>query len=402
MKHLLMVCLLAITITTTQAQTWNPLTITPPRNLYGCWFDTANPDFGMSVGWAYQAGDQIPFAFTTTDGGANNTYSSLFQVYFYGSEDVWFTNSYTGVVVGNGIIQTTNGGNSWNLIEDAATTQAGRLHSVMFPNSTKGYAVGERYDFNYTSMEGMIYKTNNAGGSWTNSTVSQEINNENTLLHTVFSTGAGVVYAGAENTMGAGTSTLFKSTNDGVTWSPMSFGQSIWSLYFVSANTGFAATTNGLYKTTNAGANWTNILPTTAALHTVQIKNGFGFAAGVNGLIYVTNDNGSSWLPMASPVTTTIEKVFVISPQLAYAVGGAGTFLKYTGLPICAVQPLITGNANICANGIDTYSVPAVAGANYVWTVTGGSITSGQGTNQITVQWSNGTAGTIGIQQTNP
>ena len=61
---------------------------------------------------------------------------------------------------------------------------------------------------------------------------------------------------------------------------------------------------------------------------------------------------------------------------------------------------VITGSANTCGNQSNTYNVAAVAGATYTWTVTGGTITSGQGTNQITVQWSNNTAGTVSVEQT--
>lgn len=311
------------------AQSWIALQTPANRNLYGCYFDPTNPDKGMAVGWYIQAQDRIPFGFYTNDGGANITSGSLFQIYFYASSDVWFTNFYNGIVVGNGIIQTTDGGTNWNLIVDAASTQAGILENVMFTNGTDGYAVGQRYDFNYTSMEGMLYKTSNAGGSWTDHTVSAEVNNENTLLHTVYSTGNGVIYAGAENTMGGG-STLFKSSDDGLTWSSLNFTQNIYSLFFTSTDTGFAASTNGLFRTTDAGLSWSNVITTSTPLHAIQIKERFGFTAGENGSIYMTTDNGAAWSPVTSPVSTTISDLYIVSPNLAYAVGTAGTFLKYT------------------------------------------------------------------------
>jgi hypothetical protein len=63
--------------------------------------------------------------------------------------------------------------------------------------------------------------------------------------------------------------------------------------------------------------------------------------------------------------------------------------------------PAITGNTSVCqgATGV-TYSVPNTFSA-YSWTVTGGSIASGQNTNQITVDWNNtpGT-GTVSITVT--
>ncbi|HRI26824.1 MAG TPA: hypothetical protein PK239_00145 [Chitinophagales bacterium] len=73
-----------------------------------------------------------------------------------------------------------------------------------------------------------------------------------------------------------------------------------------------------------------------------------------------------------------------------------------TGITIPTCNPVITGNSTACANAPATYSVPAITGATYVWTVTGGTILSGQGAHQITVQWNNGTAGTVNVEQTVP
>ncbi|PSJ77901.1 serine hydrolase [Sphingobacteriales bacterium UPWRP_1] len=67
------------------------------------------------------------------------------------------------------------------------------------------------------------------------------------------------------------------------------------------------------------------------------------------------------------------------------------------------LQLAITGSATVCTNGVAAYSVPAVPNAVYTWTVTGGVITSGQGTPQITVQWNTGvTSGTVNVEQTLP
>ena len=68
----------------------------------------------------------------------------------------------------------------------------------------------------------------------------------------------------------------------------------------------------------------------------------------------------------------------------------------------CTFTPVITGSPVVCANDPQIYSVPAVAGSSYVWTVAGGNIVSGQGTNQISVLWNNGVAGTVSIVQETP
>lgn len=70
-------------------------------------------------------------------------------------------------------------------------------------------------------------------------------------------------------------------------------------------------------------------------------------------------------------------------------------------------NPSIVGNLTVCAstNAINfyeyNYSTTPVAGNIYFWTVTNGTITTGQSTNQITVRWNSGSpSGTIRVTQT--
>ncbi len=50
-------------------------------------------------------------------------------------------------------------------------------------------------------------------------------------------------------------------------------------------------------------------------------------------------------------------------------------------------SPIVTGPAGVMANSTATYTTPYVAGHLYSWSVVGGAITTGQGTNTITVVW---------------
>ncbi len=59
-------------------------------------------------------------------------------------------------------------------------------------------------------------------------------------------------------------------------------------------------------------------------------------------------------------------------------------------------QPVITGDASICSGTNGFYSISSIPGATgYVWTVTGGTIVSGQNTLNLNVNWGNGTSGTV-------
>ena len=63
--------------------------------------------------------------------------------------------------------------------------------------------------------------------------------------------------------------------------------------------------------------------------------------------------------------------------------------------------PSITGSTAVCTtNQGYVYSVASVAGNTYAWTVTGGTVTAGAGTNSITVTWGAVGTGSVAVTQT--
>jgi len=75
--------------------------------------------------------------------------------------------------------------------------------------------------------------------------------------------------------------------------------------------------------------------------------------------------------------------------------------LDFLGYGYC-MPTTLSSPTQVCANGVQTYSVAAQANTVYTWTVQGGTLLSGQGTNSIQVLWDNGTAGTVSVLQTVP
>lgn len=65
--------------------------------------------------------------------------------------------------------------------------------------------------------------------------------------------------------------------------------------------------------------------------------------------------------------------------------------------------PTITGNSGSCEEATDQYSVVnPTTGYTYQWTITGGTIVSGQGTPTIEVLWDDPAGGTVQVVETNP
>lgn len=311
---------------TAYSQNWTQLSNPNNYLINSCWFDETNPDNGWFVGWRLAGADPVSYGYKTTNGGNSLAYTS-FNYYFWLAQDVNFVNSNNGVAVGSGIIKTNNGGNTWNVTVDNIQ-MAGTMYDVMFNSASTGYAVGQTYDNSYSSYWGVIYKTSDGGESWSSSVITEELQNQNTEFRAVYSTAPGIIYAGGLNTYS--TNSLFKSTDNGLSWAALNFYHDVNSIWFADETTGIIAFENGLYKTTDAGITWANILSTSSTLHSISMKNNYGFAVGANGTIFKTTNTGLSWAPMTSPVNNQLlKKVFQVSNSIAYAVGTNGTILKY-------------------------------------------------------------------------
>jgi PKD repeat protein len=62
--------------------------------------------------------------------------------------------------------------------------------------------------------------------------------------------------------------------------------------------------------------------------------------------------------------------------------------------------PVVSGLSLVCNDDESEYSTPFTSGSTYEWTVTGGSITTGAGTSQVTVLWGDPGYGAISVTET--
>ncbi|MBX2963197.1 MAG: PKD domain-containing protein [Cyclobacteriaceae bacterium] len=200
---------------------------------------------------------------------------------------------------------------------------------------------------------------------------------------------------GGSITSGAGTNSIT------VTWGPAGAGSV--RLVETVISSGCSVTTANYDVTINA-----NPAPVIAGLNTV--------CAGQSGVVYSTANvvgNSYTWTVTGGSITSGAG---TNSITVTWGAAGAGTVqLQETiAATLCSVTtalynvtinanptPAIVGLTTVCADqpGV-VYSTANVVGNSYTWTVTGGSITSGAGTNSITVTWGPAGAGSVRLVET--
>lgn len=309
------------------AQSWVVLPSATGNTSQDLWFNALHPDTGMVCGYYVAAGDVLPFGLRTVDGGSTMAPMDLFfGGSFTGAFGLAFTDVNTGFMCGGGMLKTYDGGQTWIQSMDVFTV-GGLLYDVSFPTAVDGSSVGESWDVN-----GIYMGTHDAGSTWEPHIVSTSANNENTHLTCVASTVPERIYAGAAVSF-SGSPTLFISNDDGVTWTPLAFTVGVNDLVAVQGDTVFAATDLGIYRITAEGGSIQPVLSLfVPGVNSLDLRGTEGLAVAGNGSIYRSVDSGATWSAMTSPVTGTfLISVRFATDRIAYACGGGGTLLRYSG-----------------------------------------------------------------------
>ncbi|MEO0123953.1 MAG: T9SS type A sorting domain-containing protein [candidate division WOR-3 bacterium] len=153
---------------------------------------------------------------------------------------------YTGGYIYNGstyvmaVSKSTDGGTTWE--RDTLTTDYSMCYALAIDRSNSNVVYAGGYN-------GYLFKTTNGGVNWTLSNTG--------LSGTVYdikvaSTKANTVYAGTS-------SGVYKSTNAGASWTSTGLSQNVQAVLINPSNENeiYAATSNGIYKSTTGGGGWT-------------------------------------------------------------------------------------------------------------------------------------------------
>lgn len=96
---------------------------------------------------------------------------------------------------------------------------------------------------------------------------------------------------------------------------------------------------------------------------------------------------------VSASASTTVQGCSFSSLNRSMTVNYSSSGLSYPQVLASPTAPL---------NSTVTYSTPLNAGHTYSWTITGGTILSGQGTNQVTVQWTSAGNQSLTVTETGP
>jgi photosystem II stability/assembly factor-like uncharacterized protein len=156
-----------------------------------------------------------------------------------------------------------------------------------------------------------------------------------------------------------GKGTLLATTDGGRTWATRRAptDDTLRDIYFLNEQTGWIVCDRSIYllrtkeeprsyllRTTDGGASWSRVDVTGADVDVLVTRVAFadrsrGWAFGEMGALYATTDGGANWRREPSGTLHPLERLSVVSPGRAWAVGFGGTILRYAGHAAAPARP---------------------------------------------------------------
>ncbi len=222
---------------------------------------------------------------------------------------VAFSDRDHGVVVGGADIhRTADGGSTWSAVPLPGVARF--LTAVSLRQGT-GMAVGD---------SGRIVYSSDGGASWV-----VRVNGGGAHLRDVWVVDSARAFV-------AGVETILRTTDAGVTWSPVSGagGQTWWTLSFIDSVRGFAGSSQGrILRTTDGGTTWASQYSTLIEISDdAFFDQDDGILATMAGRPIYTTDGGDSWQPSVLLDGTSFLGVSAIGESAAIVVGEGGTISR--------------------------------------------------------------------------
>ena len=299
-----------------QSQGWHRINPGTTHHFFGIHFPTMNT--------GYAAGDLM---MKSTDAG--DTWTDITPPANSYFNSVFFTDNSTGYAVeGMGdIIKTTDGGLSWSLLKNIPE---GDLRHVTFQSPGTGYVTG----FNWGGQKAYVYKTTDAGMTWTNRSPASNL--ATNLNHACF--------LNPNLGFACGNGDVIKTTDGGLTWTRSSPGPEyvLNAIHFTDPDTGYvvgwnSATYRGvIMKSFDGAGSWTNVWSSDYQFMIRDVwfaDSNTGYALGEKMLILKTTDGGANWIQQPVENTDTTWDLYAghfIDADHGWGAGPKGMLVKTT------------------------------------------------------------------------
>lgn len=251
------------------------------------------------------------FLSKTTDGGVSWTVQDpIFASPFV--RDLTFINANTGYLCGdNGFIRkTTNGGNNWIPL---TTNTSGGIYGIDATDELNVYAV---------VTDGTILRSVNGGASFTSVSVSP-----NQLLTIDFSS-RDTGYAAGQGGV------VYKTTDAGLSWTFMNAStiNNFWDICALNNNDLYLAAYYGtLRNSSDGGRSFKSSYGSNNLFEDIQMTNKMiGYTCGLNGVLNKTTNGGLTWVAQNSNTTESLNEIYFLDAKTGYVVGTNGLLLKTT------------------------------------------------------------------------
>lgn len=214
-----------------------------------------------------------------------------FRLYKYTGTTLWTAGYNLGVR--SFIGKSSNQGVSWDIMYPAIFKPADNINALAFPTAQTGYAGGS---------DGVIYKTTNAGLTWSS------VNDTNVYMGGIND----IHFFDEQNGLAAGSSSkgfyMIRTTNGGQNWTGVSTPttSTCYQFYFDSPQNGWITTGSGRFmRTTDGGATWVvaTVTGTTSTIYSIRKADASTyFMTGTAGQVYRSTDAGISFSSVTSPL----------------------------------------------------------------------------------------------------
>lgn len=301
--------------TTDGGTTWNYITINDTAG-------TVNGFYFIDANTGYLTGANRSRFFKTTDGGLtwqdqshspivpSNTYNCVYAI------DT--TRIFLGTSSGKIATHLPGQDSAWKIRQLPGTTSS-TITDITFKDANTGFACGNGNYFAYTT---------DGGASWTQSNAPATVGQRDLVYN------GGVLY------MAGSYYSIFKSTNDGVSWDSVFFydGSNVnqplsFIIYGMDANGSDLITVgnNGIVNFSNdGGATWrnknysVNTLTGTITYSSILTRNSGNeiFLGGNGGGMLYSSNAGTNWSAVAVPNTITIYTIDFVNSTTGFAAGG--------------------------------------------------------------------------------